>query len=312
MLKDFFSKLLGKPVTIPAEPEVAEVVTAPLSPELMARAGDTRPTRAKTAAIPALKLAPAQYVVGIGQSVGRQRDKNEDSLFTFTGNLNSSTNQTPFGLYIVADGMGGHQHGEVASDVAVRTVSEYVLRKLYLPMLIPNANGPQESLQEIMHDSLVEAHLNILKKTPEGGTTITAALVFGKQLTIAHVGDSRAYIMDQLGKFKALTRDHTLVKRLEEMGQLSAAEASIHPQRSVLYRALGQGEPFEAEIQTHRLPSSGFLLVCSDGLWGVLPENQIVEIIMNGSSPHQICQDLVAAANDGGGPDNSTAILVRV
>lgn len=311
-MKEFFAKLFGKPAAAPAEPEVAEVVTAPLSPELLARVGDTRPTRVKTASIPALKVAPYQYVVGIGQSVGRQRDKNEDSLFAFTSNLFSTTNQTPLGLYIVADGMGGHQHGEVASDIAVRTVSEHILRKLYLPMLIPSANGPQKSLQEIMHDSVVEAHMNILKKTPEGGTTITVALVFGKQLTIAHVGDTRAYILDQAGKFKALTRDHTLVKRLEEMGQLSAAEANVHPQRSVLYRALGQGEPFEAEIQTHRLPTSGYLLICSDGLWGVLPENQIIEIIMGGSSPHQICQDLVAAANDAGGPDNITAILVRV
>lgn len=163
-----------------------------------------------------------------------------------------------------------------------------------------------------MQAGVQEAHKAILKQAPGGGTTLTAVLVLGEQLTIAHVGDSRAYLLHADGTMEALTRDHSLVKRLVELGQLSTEEAAIHPQRNVLYRALGQGEPFEADVSSIPLPHDCHLMLCSDGLWGVIPDDRISSLIRASSSPAAASQSLVDAANAAGGPDNITAVLVRL
>jgi serine/threonine protein phosphatase PrpC len=257
--------------------------------------------------------ADAHYLVaGYAQSIGKQRDHNEDALFALTTMLSGENGQVPFGLYIVADGMGGHQHGDIASGTAVRSMAGYILRKLYLPLLDVAQGLPAEPLQEIMQNGLYEAHKAIPKYAPGGGTTMTAVLIMGAQITIAHVGDSRAYAVYADGHMQVLTRDHSLVKRLEELGQLTAEEAAQHPQRNVLYRALGQVEPFEPDITTFPLHHPGYLFICSDGLWGVVPERDIYHLIATNPLPEQACIKLVEAANTAGGPDNITAILIRM
>jgi len=105
--------------------------------------------------------------------------------------------------------------------------------------------------------------------------------------------------------------DHSLVRRLIELGQLTEEEAAVHPQRNVLYRALGQTEPFEPEINTMVLPHPGYLLICSDGLWGVVPEAEIFRIVMNAENPSLACHRLVEAANAAGGPDNISVVLLQ-
>jgi PPM family protein phosphatase len=253
-----------------------------------------------------------QLVVGYGHSTGHQREHNEDAIFTLTTNLVAADETLPFGLYIIADGMGGHQYGEVASAVSVRGMASYVLNRLFLPWLRNSSSSVQVSLHEVMQEGIFEAHRMIVKDAPGGGTTLTAALVLGNRVTITHVGDSRAYLIHPDRLVQVLTHDHTLVKRLEELGQLTPEEAANHPQRNVLYRALGQGDPFEPDIDTYQLPKSGFLLICSDGLWGVVPQEKIMEIIFSAQSPQEACNNLVNIANDYGGPDNISAILVRL
>jgi serine/threonine protein phosphatase PrpC len=147
---------------------------------------------------------------------------------------------------------------------------------------------------------------------PGSGTTLTAALVLGQQMTIGHVGDSRAYALRTDGRIEVLTRDHSLVKRLEELGQISLEEAAAHPQRNVLYRALGQGDVLEPDIFTTPFPQPGYLLICSDGLWSVLPDQNLSKLVTSAPSLQVACQSLVAAANDAGGPDNISAILVQL
>ena len=132
------------------------------------------------------------------------------------------------------------------------------------------------------------------------------------QMTLAHVGDSRAYAVYLDGRVQTLTRDHSLVERLKELGQITAEEASVHPQKSMLYRALGQGEPTEPDIFTASLPQPGYLMICSDGLWGVLDEDDIFNIITTAPNPQRACQNLIDAANSAGGPDNIAVILVRM
>jgi protein phosphatase len=259
-----------------------------------------------------IQLEPPQLIMGCAQSIGKQRDHNEDALFTLTTTLTSDYSNITFGLYIVADGMGGHQHGEVASSIAVRTMSSYIVRKLYTPLLSPKPNPPEESLLEIMQEGVQEAHRAIIKQVPGGGTTLTAALILGNQMTVAHVGDSRAYLIANSSQLEALTRDHSLVNRLVELGQITTDEAAVHPQRNVLYRALGQGEPFDPDINSIQMPESGYLLLCSDGLWSVVSESDLQRLVKESSSPEEACRRMVEAANAAGGPDNISAILIRL
>jgi len=291
----FVDKLLGRQT----EQEESEVPTKPLA-QVTPRSPDSH------------SFKPPQLIVGCGQSVGRQREHNEDALFTLATTFTSDYSNIPFGLFLVADGMGGHQYGELASGIAIRTMATYLINQLYTPLLSVNPETPEESLQEIMQKGIQEAHRTIISSTPGGGTTMTAALILGSQLTIAHVGDSRAYLFGPNGTMETLTRDHSLVNRLVELGQITSDEAAMHPQRNVLYRALGQGEPVDPDVRTTHLPESGFLLLCSDGLWGVVPDIEIKSIIAQTPHPESACKKLIDAANEAGGPDNITAVLVRL
>lgn len=277
--------------------ETEPIVTAPLSPEV--------PTKSENI------FYPPQFAFGCAQSSGKQRDHNEDALFALSSVLASDNTNIPFGLFIIADGMGGHQHGEVASSVAIRTMASHVIQKLFVPMNSPDRQTPDVSLQEVLQAGVLEAHQSILKEAVGGGTTLTTALYVGNQLMISHVGDSRAYAIHPDGRIHVITRDHSLVKRLEELGQITSSEAAIHPQRNVLYRALGQGEPFEPDVTTYPMPHKGHILLCSDGLWGVISEKDMFEIIRSSTSLQQACHQMVEVANNAGGPDNISVILIR-
>ena len=253
-----------------------------------------------------------QYIVGCAQSTGLQRNHNEDFLFTFTSNLSNHGDLLAFGLYIVADGMGGHKNGEIASSLAVKTLAEHVLNQVFSPILQHQGSAPEESIQEILQSGVQMAHQTIIKNAKGGGTTLTAALMINEQVTIVQIGDSRCYSISPDGVLNLITRDHSLVMRMIELGQLSPEEASVHPQRNVLYRAMGQGEPLTADIQTYSLPLGGIILICSDGLWGVVPEQNIVDIIFAAPDLQEACEHLISAANQAGGPDNITAILIHI
>ncbi len=298
---NFFRKLFGRQEE-PAKQALDNVVTAPLS--------DIQLQSIRAMAVN--RFEPPQLLVTSAQSVGRQRELNEDSLFTLATTIAGHTGNVPFGLFIIADGMGGHQYGEVASNTAIRAISGYVMKKFHNSLFGMPSLPLEESLQEVMQAAIAEAQRLILNDAPGSGTTVTAALVLGQQLTIGHVGDSRAYLLYSDQRMETITRDHSLVRRLEELGQITAAEAAVHPQRNVLYRALGQGETLEPDLSTIPFPVGGYLLLCSDGLWGVVPDDEIQKIIFEAPSIQRGCQNLVAAANAAGGPDNISAILVQL
>jgi serine/threonine protein phosphatase PrpC len=253
-----------------------------------------------------------QLIVGVAHSNGLQRDHNEDAMFSLTTGIVAGDKKLHFGLYIIADGMGGHENGEIASSVAVDRLASHVIRSLYLPLLSSSSKKVEFSIQEVMYTGVIQAHQTIKKEALGGGTTLTSALILGDQLTIAHVGDSRAYFIEPPGNLRLLTHDHSVVKRLEEIGQISAEQAITHPQRNVLYRALGQGEPLEPDIATYPFPSRSQVLLCSDGLWGVITERDIEAIIQKTTEPQNACQAMIDLANSAGGPDNISAILVRI
>lgn len=302
-MADFFRKLFG---TKEKKPEIQKIrddaTTAPLSDQQIS----------SIIASQAPKSMMRQLVASVGQSVGKQRDHNEDSVLALTSTISGSTENVPFGLYIVADGMGGHQFGEVASNAAIRIIGGNVTKKFHSFLYQMPTQSLQESLQEVMESSILEAHQYIQREAPGSGTTVTAALVLGQQVTVGHVGDSRAYAIFTDGRAEAITRDHSLVKRLEELGHLSRDEAENFPHRNVLIRALGQGESLEADIFTVPFPQPGYLLICSDGLWGVVNEKDIVRFITTSPTLHAACQSMVDAANAAGGPDNITVVLAQL
>jgi serine/threonine protein phosphatase PrpC len=266
-------------------------------------------------ALPAQQMATALghgLVVGKESHIGMVRERNEDSFFSMESALQQDGELLPFGLFIVADGMGGHQRGEVASSLATRITANRILREIYLPFLEGDEQAASRSpINEVLIEAIEEANNYVHQQAPEAGTTVTGALILGQSAHIAHVGDSRAYLFNH-GTLKQITQDHSLLARLIELGQASEEDALTHPQRNVLYRAVGQAGNLEVDIYLQPLPIGSHLLLCSDGLWGMVPEQEIIEIIGGAIHPQLACHRLIESANRHGGEDNVTAILIRI
>jgi len=246
--------------------------------------------------------------------IGNVRERNEDSSFIFTAESGGQEPLLPAGLYIVADGMGGHHAGHEASRNAARLVAQHVLERIYVPLLrnsVASGGRTQEPIGEVMVDAVQTANHYIHNSDPEksSGTTLTAALILGKRLYMAHVGDSRAYLYSD-GKLKLLTTDHSYVRRLQDAGQLTEAEAAVHPQRNMLYRAVGQGGDLDIDTFTQTLPQRGKLILCSDGLWGLVSDESLTEIVERDIALSAMTDELITMARLAGGHDNITAIIV--
>ena len=266
-LEDDFEPLLAT-VSTPAsdrEKEVEEVVPdEEVAEEAVERdVGD----------VPEISLCPGKFCAGWKTDVGRVRGHNEDALFVFIGEQEADDAMPPFGAFILADGMGGHQGGELASALAVRESANHLMSEVYLPLLSgAEREGDQPSLTEMLREAIVKANRVVTQSLPGSGSTLTCGVVVGDRLFIGHVGDSRAYLQRDGEAPQLLTHDHSLVNRLLEMGQLTEEEAAVHPQRNVLYRAIGQGGTLDVDVQSYPLQGRSRLLLCSDGLWGLLEE----------------------------------------
>jgi len=250
--------------------------------------------------------------VGAASDVGQIRAHNEDVLLAFNSEHHGDAALDVLGLFILADGMGGHQAGEVASSLAARTVAREVIEHVYLPYLIhgqPDAS--QTPLAEALTRAVDEASKMVYNTVPGGGTTLTCALVLNDRAILAHVGDSRAYLCHD-GTLRQITKDHSYVDKLVELGQLTAEEAAAHPQKNVLYRAVGQEGILEVDTHLETIPAGGRLLLCSDGLWSMIPDESIGQILGSAESPQAACDQLVAVANAAGGRDNITAIVIEL
>ncbi|MBN1180283.1 MAG: serine/threonine-protein phosphatase [Anaerolineae bacterium] len=258
-----------------------------------------------------LSLKPAgseKLYVGWATDVGRVRGHNEDAILILESRQEGGRDLPYCGLFVLADGMGGHRSGEVASALACRVVATHVAEHVHLPLL-RNAEA-QFDAEQVLSEAISRAHAAVASSAPGSGTTLTCALVLGKDVTLAHVGDSRAYAVSPDG-LSQITRDHSLVDRLVEMGQITADEATRHPQKNVLMRAVGQGD--SPEVDTHRqsIAAPGGILLCSDGLWGLVGDAEMTRVIAEAYAPQAACDALVTAANAAGGRDNITAILIQ-
>ena len=255
-----------------------------------------------------LQSSPHDLQIGLASHPGCVRERNEDTCLAFHFSL-AQHGEPPFpvGLFIVADGMGGHSLGEQASALACKLAAEYIIRQVCLPLLAPSSDqSDRPPINEVLETSVHIAHEAVMRQLTEAGTTLTVALLLGDGIYIAHVGDSRAYLGEPSG-LQALTRDHSMAARLLEMGQATAEE--MQAQRNILYRALGRGPHIEPDVVYHSLKQGQYLLLCCDGLWGELSDPEMAEIVNAAPTPDIACQHLVAQAKEKGGEDNITVIL---
>ena len=268
---------------------------------------DTRPLAAADEAV----TAQRRLRMGRASNVGRVRSHNEDALLTIESQFDGDEPLAPFGIYIVADGMGGHLAGEVASSLAARVVASQLMRDVYTPYILQTApTSDQVPLTTALETAVEAANQAVHTQVPGSGTTLTCALVIDARAYLAHVGDSRAYLYYNQ-HLKQVTKDHSYVDKLVELGQITLEAAAVHPQRNVLYRAVGQGEQLEIDLHLIDLPVGARLLLCCDGLWSMLPDPVIQAIMASARTPQDACTELIAAANEAGGRDNITAIIVE-
>jgi PPM family protein phosphatase len=222
---------------------------------------------------------------------GRQRRDNEDNAFA----------RAP--VFVVADGMGGAQAGEVASQIAVEAFEQG----------LPDGGSPEERLVERVREA--NRRIYELSRTEQEragmGTTLTAAYVDDAQLAIAHVGDSRAYMFRD-GSLTRLTQDHSLVEELVRQQKLTPEQAAEHPQRSIITRALGPEPDVDVDTWTYPARAGDVLLLCSDGLTSMLSEERVTEILAASDSLDQAAETLIDEANAAGGRDNITVVLFRL
>ncbi|MDN5331113.1 MAG: family protein phosphatase [Tepidanaerobacteraceae bacterium] len=234
---------------------------------------------------------------------GRVRPNNEDAFY-IPEDMNEPL------LFIVADGMGGHNAGEVASRLAVEEISSYIKTKY-------DAKSFQDDVALLIKEAFMAANEKIYKTSLESaewagmGTTATLALFKDGRVYIGHVGDSRAYML-RSGHLRQLTKDHSLVWQLMEEGRLTAQEIKYHPMRNVITRALGVDDKVDVDISDYEYKSGDIFLLCSDGLTNMLDDERIKEIILSADSVEAAAERLVQAANNLGGHDNITVELILV
>ncbi len=239
-------------------------------------------------------------------NTGLVRDHNEDA-YKLPDDADADILASNGYLYVLADGMGGHQKGEVASEVTIKVVnSEYyaIVKQL-------SGDKSEESIIEALTKAIQKANEDVMEATEGGGTTIVAAVLHGHSLVTMNVGDSRAYLLRH-NELRLISRDHSLVSRLVETGKITPEEAMVHPRRNVLYQALGQGAEVEIHICCEKLQLNDTIILCSDGLWGEIDEATITEVLDHSPSPLAAAEQLIDIANDCGGHDNITVIIVQV
>jgi PPM family protein phosphatase len=237
--------------------------------------------------------------------IGLVRQVNQDSYAVVT---DIPSHQ----IFIVADGMGGHSAGEVASTLATQVVADY-LRTAFDSTLV---SGETQELAQEISAAILQANQEIYQRADSSnglsgmGTTVVAAIVTPSEIALGHIGDSRAYLFHE-GTLIQLTEDHSLVNELVKSGQLSESEAKYHPQRNVLLRALGTDLTVEADCSSVPWHTNDILLLCSDGVWNFIGTETLCELVKQTSSMRELTDQLIKKALDAGGNDNITAIAIR-
>lgn len=256
-------------------------------------------------------MRSSQGRLGFASNVGKVRRVDEDSLLALeiqTAYLSEPRSRL---LLMVADGMGGHRRGDVASRTAVRAVA-----RTLIPLLTTNEDIPRATYDREIRAAVYNANQAIFeeaRRNPECegmGTTLSLAVVDGRNLHLANVGDSRAYIVNER-EIIQVTRDHSLVQELVDRGELLPEEARHHPRKNVITMALGVYEEITPDIGTLTTEPGDMVLLCCDGLINHVDDEDIHRVVIEANDPQTACEILIALANKGGGTDNISIIVAR-
>ncbi len=261
---------------------------------------------------------PVRLEVGIGLDPGitRKNSPNEDSLFAIQGMRITDTGPVPAGLFVIADGMGGHANGREASRTAIHVLSDAIVPALLRDV---SDNSPQDEealFMELLKDGVHRANLALYRRNREMprmmGTTLTAALIVNTTAYIVNIGDSRTYLYSVNQGLQQITRDHSIVARLVEDGTITPDDIYTHPQRNQIYRCLGEHATVEMDSFIVHMSVNDLLLLCSDGVWEMIRDNSIEKILASGAQASQISSALVQRALHHGGVDNISVVVVNI
>ncbi|MCX7711937.1 MAG: Stp1/IreP family PP2C-type Ser/Thr phosphatase [Clostridia bacterium] len=234
---------------------------------------------------------------------GIVRELNEDSYNILAGYPNVPVS------FIIADGMGGHNSGEVASQMAVNIISNHILEN---PESFTNEEQIQSSLREVIEkaNSLIYAASKDNSDHYGMGTTLILAVVCNRKLYIGHVGDSRVYVLRD-ANLEQITTDHSFIEELLKNGSITREEALKHPKRNLITRALGCMEEVEVDTYICNLKENDIYILCTDGLSNLVDEETLKNIVSNNEDPDTACRELIDTANSNGGEDNITVIVFK-
>jgi protein phosphatase len=300
--------------------ELNQAFTQALRPDPAAPITDTewQALIVRAAEIINAPLASIRVRSGRLSDVGMQRPMNEDSLAVVECQVVQESLSAGIGVYVVADGMGGYEGGEIASAIAIATVTEELLHHFITPQFSSTTGEPQAEqimawLSAAVQTANQRIHEDRTARGNEMGTTLVATIVTGDFAYIANVGDSRGYLLrHDESAIRQVTVDHSLVQRLVATGQITEEEAKYHPYRNVVFRSLGERLNVEIDTFTERLYPGDRLLLCSDGLSNMVSEADMARLLAAPADPQDACTALIAAANAAGGSDNITAVVIYV
>ncbi len=270
------------------------------------------------------ETAPAEYpafmrgvrLIAAHQSdAGMMRELDEDSIFSLTASSTFESLTAPtIGLYIVADGMGGHEGGEVASKGAIQIMAEYLLRTVIAPEMT-GEHCLEETVIARLDEAVQLANRRVFEaqkvRRSDMGTTLTAAMVINDTAYIINVGDSRTYHWGAAG-LTQITNDHSLVASLVASGSLGPEGIYTHPNRNIIYRCIGESAKVDTDTFVQKLLPGDRLLLCCDGLWEMIRPEGIAEALMEEAAPQRACDVMVQRANAAGGEDNISVLIVNV
>ncbi len=289
-------------------PSISELPTIEFSPANGSNDSDkTLPYDIEQLKTPNLSLAVG-YLTDPG--IKRKYKPNEDSLFVMQGTGTNNSQSQEYGLFVVADGMGGHANGQDASRMAIQTIIDYIL-----PQISEKKQLGDEAFAQLLREGVQRAnqavHQRNLEERADMGTTMTTALVFGSTAYIANVGDSRTYLYREPDGLVKITHDHSVVASLVEAGIIQPDDIYTHPKRNQIYRSLGEKSVVDVDSFVVPLKAGDKLLLCSDGLWDMVRDPEIQRLMSAPTpDPSKIGQNLIQAALDGGGEDNVSLIVV--
>jgi len=257
---------------------------------------------------------PMRLVIGQRSDTGRVRALNEDSTLALVLSSAREAALSQIGLFVVADGMGGHEAGEVASQIAIRAFGRVVMEHVLQPELEGQGLTPHEIhawMRKAMETANDQVYLERQKRDNDMGTTVTAAVIVDWALYLAHVGDCRAYRWGEAG-LEQLTTDHSIVASMVAAGTAQPDEVYTHPQRSVIYRCIGDRPTVDVDLVNIASNPGDRIVLCSDGLWEMVRDEGIEEVMLSEPDPQTACDVLVHQANLAGGVDNISVIVVQL